>query len=893
MKIRKGKFKTNERDYNYGEPFESYVYSKEVSNDVKSSLIEGEKLSNRFRNRGLTRDKRATVNTVLDNRTLLILKKLKDNLLNEIYGVVSSGKEAYVFNSHKYLSEEELRGVKELLLRRRHRGCDDQHSDDQHSDDQHSDDQHSDDQHSDDQHSDYQHSDHQHSDHQHSDHQHSDHQHSDHQHSDHQHSDHQHSDHQPSDYQHSDDHHSDVQRNDDQHDAGLPDGDGARRCVRFAQESLYKVYHLTRHLDEVGAEKREEAEDAKNAKDAEDLKHAEEDEAGGKNAANQEGRPNLRGGLDETYDIIDQMSEMTAEVDEQDWNPFQNKKKKVAISFATKVYNTSVLVFKKRSQYIEGEFRFRNAYTKNTNPRKMVKQWSEKEFRNLRRILICGLRCPYPLVLKSNVIVMSMLGSLDTACPKMKDLNLSPLKWKELYIECICILRQLFCNCKLVHADFSEYNLLYFYNHIYIIDVSQSMEHDHPYSLEFLKRDCVNVTNFFKKRIGTLQNDMQESLGQLNGMLQGAKINQEVALRSRCGVRGEDASSDITNGANYTNCENGPPQDKGKNSRDTKSSEPFYSHVQILPLKKLFDYIVSSSLPQDVTYFLERDKKEIHIDPSEITYLEIFGLIKNTTPIPKLNLRNIKKNRTYFEKLKRATGYYVTKFSAQNQPHIKKHADRSQVEEQIFLSSWIPSHLNEIKDIRTIEKDLKLLKKGKSMVSNFISTNHHTERSKHAPKNNTFLEHNSLEGENHSDAATGAKNRRTNGDCTVHAQKEDSNDEDNGEGDPYEQGKETPQDGEQEVLDELSDKGPPKSLEKEATSKNLLDAHKSDTANDENNFVNSEQEEEVKFRGIIPEGVTRKEWSKLVKEQNREKRKHKIPKYQKKKKKNKAHLKKK
>ncbi|KMZ96697.1 serine/threonine protein kinase RIO1, putative [Plasmodium vivax] len=871
MKIRKGKVKTNERDYSYGGGFESYVYSKEVSNDVKSSLIEGEKLSNKFRNRGLTRDKRATVNTVLDNRTLLILKKLKDNMLNEIYGVVSSGKEAYVFNSHKYLSEEELRGVKQLLLRRR--GRDGQHSGEQDSGEQDSDGQHSDDQNGGDHHSEDHHSEDHHSDDQHSDNQHSD-----------------------------DLHSSDLHRA-DRHSDDLPGGGGARRRVRFAHESLYKVYHLSRHFDEEGAQKREEGEEVEEVEEGEEREEVEkgeemEEAQDAKDAKNAEGSA-----LDETYDIIDRMGEVAPEADEPNWDPFQNKK--VAISFATKVYNTSVLVFKKRSQYIEGEFRFRNAYTKNTNPRKMVKQWSEKEFRNLRRILICGLRCPYPLVLKSNVIVMSMLGSLDSACPKMKDLILSPLKWKELYIECICILRQLFCSCKLVHADFSEYNLLYFYNHIYIIDVSQSMEHDHPYSLEFLKRDCVNITNFFKKKIGTLQNDMHESVGQLNGMLHGAKIDQEVSIKSTSGGRGESAS-EITNGVNDTNCENGPAQENGQNPGDCKPSESFYSHVQILPLKKLFDYIVSSSLPQDVTYFLERDKKEIHMDPSEITYLQIFGLIKNTTPIPKLNLRNIKKNRTYFEKLKRATAYYVTKFSVQNQSHIKKHADRSQVEEQIFLSSWIPSHLNEIKDIRTIEKDLKLLKKGKSMVSNFISNNYHTERSKHAPKNNTSVEHNSLEGESHSDAATGAKNHITNGDCTVdtqkeeiaesftktYAQKEDSNDGDNG-GDPFEQGKETYKNGEHEGVGELSENRSPKSLGKVAPSNNLPDAHKSNAANDENNFVNSEQEEEVKFKGIIPEGVTRKEWSKLVKEQNREKRKHKIPKYQKKKKKKKAHLKKK
>lgn len=33
----------------------------------------------------------------------------------------------------------------------------------------------------------------------------------------------------------------------------------------------------------------------------------------------------------------------------------------------------------------------------------------------------------------------------------------------------------------------------------YIIDVSQSVEHDHPHALEFLRKDCSNVNDFFLK----------------------------------------------------------------------------------------------------------------------------------------------------------------------------------------------------------------------------------------------------------------------------------------------------------------------------------------------------------------------------------------------------------
>lgn len=33
---------------------------------------------------------------------------------------------------------------------------------------------------------------------------------------------------------------------------------------------------------------------------------------------------------------------------------------------------------------------------------------------------------------------------------------------------------------------------------VYVIDVSQSVEHDHPCALEFLRKDCTNVTGQLK-----------------------------------------------------------------------------------------------------------------------------------------------------------------------------------------------------------------------------------------------------------------------------------------------------------------------------------------------------------------------------------------------------------
>merc|ERR1719313_55811 len=61
----------------------------------------------------------------------------------------------------------------------------------------------------------------------------------------------------------------------------------------------------------------------------------------------------------------------------------------------------------------------------------------------------------------------------------------------------IRIVRCMFQVCRLVHGDLSEYNILHYRDALYVIDVSQSVEHDHPQALEFLKRDLVNVNDFF------------------------------------------------------------------------------------------------------------------------------------------------------------------------------------------------------------------------------------------------------------------------------------------------------------------------------------------------------------------------------------------------------------
>jgi RIO kinase 1 len=174
---------------------------------------------------------------------------------------------------------------------------------------------------------------------------------------------------------------------------------------------------------------------------------------------------------------------------------------------AIKVYKTSILVFKDRDKYVTGDYRFRGGYNKSDN-RAMVKVWAEKEFRNLRILHAAGIPCPDPLYLRQHVMVMSFLGNKKGwPAPRLRDVDFqlpteeeNAAKWRECYIQLLGYMRVMYQTCRLVHGDLSEYNLMYHQNRIFVIDVSQSVEHDHPRSLEFLRMDIKNISDFFARK---------------------------------------------------------------------------------------------------------------------------------------------------------------------------------------------------------------------------------------------------------------------------------------------------------------------------------------------------------------------------------------------------------
>ncbi len=117
----------------------------------------------------------------------------------------------------------------------------------------------------------------------------------------------------------------------------------------------------------------------------------------------------------------------------------------------------------------------------------------------MHSLYAAGLPVPQTYSLTRNVLVMEFLGENGWPAPRLKDVELTKKSYDRVYKRLILILREMYQKCRLVHGDLSEYNLLYYKKDIWIIDVSQSVEIDHPNALHFLRSDCKNVTDYFSK----------------------------------------------------------------------------------------------------------------------------------------------------------------------------------------------------------------------------------------------------------------------------------------------------------------------------------------------------------------------------------------------------------
>ncbi|HKZ88889.1 MAG TPA: serine protein kinase RIO [Thermoplasmata archaeon] len=158
---------------------------------------------------------------------------------------------------------------------------------------------------------------------------------------------------------------------------------------------------------------------------------------------------------------------------------------------AVKIYRIATATFRNIARYIEGDPRFKGV---KPSTRPTILAWALKEYKNLRRMGDAGVRVPRPGTVLDNVLVMDYVGDESRPAPLLREVRFEdPTPVFEDVVANMRAIRR----AKLVHADLSEYNLLFWDGHVVVIDVGQSVPLDHPRAAEWFQRDIENIVRYF------------------------------------------------------------------------------------------------------------------------------------------------------------------------------------------------------------------------------------------------------------------------------------------------------------------------------------------------------------------------------------------------------------
>ncbi|MBI5377113.1 MAG: serine protein kinase RIO [Thaumarchaeota archaeon] len=160
---------------------------------------------------------------------------------------------------------------------------------------------------------------------------------------------------------------------------------------------------------------------------------------------------------------------------------------------ALKIYLVTASNFKKRNPYLVDDHRFSHI---KKGTRNMVELWAQKEFRNLNHCVKSGIPSIKPIHLLKNVLILEFVGKNGVPAKTLVETEVDENDYKDA----ISIISQLYKKAKLVHGDFSEYNIFKTENGLVLFDLGSAVDIRHRNAKEFLERDIKNISRFFVKR---------------------------------------------------------------------------------------------------------------------------------------------------------------------------------------------------------------------------------------------------------------------------------------------------------------------------------------------------------------------------------------------------------
>ncbi len=136
--------------------------------------------------------------------------------------------------------------------------------------------------------------------------------------------------------------------------------------------------------------------------------------------------------------------------------------------------------------------------------------WIEWEWETLCRLHDAGASVPNPLAASDDAILMEYVGDREGPAPKLRHVELEPARARAA-LERLLQDVELLLDCHLVHGDLSAYNVLWWADRPWIIDVPQSIDlHANRDGYPHLRRDVQNLERYFA-RYGLSVGDFAET----------------------------------------------------------------------------------------------------------------------------------------------------------------------------------------------------------------------------------------------------------------------------------------------------------------------------------------------------------------------------------------------
>ncbi|MBK5112476.1 MAG: hypothetical protein KGD59_12830 [Candidatus Heimdallarchaeota archaeon] len=140
------------------------------------------------------------------------------------------------------------------------------------------------------------------------------------------------------------------------------------------------------------------------------------------------------------------------------------------------------------------------------NPQMRASNIAQNEYDRLTRAFNAGMRVPTAARKINNVIIMSFIGTDWEPAPQLRNAIIE--EPEEVFDEIIEQLRIMYRKAKLIHGDFSEYNILLHKGKPVIIDFPQAIDislvtarytHIRKRNLQVLQKDIETIGKFFEK----------------------------------------------------------------------------------------------------------------------------------------------------------------------------------------------------------------------------------------------------------------------------------------------------------------------------------------------------------------------------------------------------------